>query len=730
MARVNTVQTNFTAGEISPRVLGRVDIAKYQNGADTMENAYVMVHGGAVRAPGTRYIADAKDHAKRARLLPFVFSVQTAYALEFSDFYMRVYKDRAQVTSGGPAYEIATPYAEADLSEINYVQAADTMFLVHPRHAVRRLTRFGDASWKLAAQRFTVEPHDEIGQKPATTCTLGATSGSGVSATAAAASFQPSDVGRPLSSGVGYATITGYTSSTVVTVTIIDAFASVNLASGAWTLEESPKAQLTPSGSITLGGTATLTLSAGGWRNDAQVADIGRYVHINGGVVEITSYSSATAVDGVVRRALTGTTAAPSDSWSLESKVWNATNGYPRAATLYEQRLVLAGTTAFPNTVWASSPRIYDDFCTGAADDDGLAFELVSDQQNPILQLAPLSHLVPLTFGNIFSMRGGVEKPLSPTNVRAKDEQGFGAANIRPVKVGNEALYVQRAGRRLRSLSYRVELDAYAAPDISILSEHITRSGIVDMAYVQEPESIIALVRDDGVLVFLTMNREQEVLAWVRGKMQGVYEAVCAIPYGDGDQLWCVVRREFNGSTFRYVEIIEFQREPDDNLQTDSCVVASGAASAVWSGFDHLIGQTIDIKGDGIVFPQVTVDGSGQVTLPREVTEIEGGLHYDTTIITLPPEVQLPEGAVLGRPVSINDVTVKLYRSIGCKIEGERLPFRRFGTGALDAAVQPFTGDKRVTTVGWERGRKLTIVQDQPLPLCVLAVAKKVTVGD
>lgn len=729
MARINTVQTNFTAGEVSPRVLGRVDIAKYQNGADTMENAYVMVHGGAVRAPGSRFIKSAKNAAKLARLLPFVYSATVAYVIEVGDQYMRFYKDRAQITSGGPAYEISTPYTEADLWELNYVQSANTMFIVHPRYAVRRLTRYDDASWKLAVHRYAVEPHDEIGQKPATILTLGAVSGTGISATGAAACFQPSDVGRPLSSGTGYARIVGYTSTTVVTVDIDDAFSGVALASGGWTLEESPKTTLTPSGTITLGGTATLTLAAAGWRNDAQVTDIGRYVHINGGVVEITGYTSTTVVTGIVRRALTGTTAAPADSWSLESKVWGASSGYPRAVTLCEQRLVLAGTTTYPNTVWASQPRIYDDFCLGAADDDGLAFELVSDQQNPILQLAPLAHLIPLTFGNIFSMRGGTEKPLTPTNVRAKDEQGFGAANVRPVKVGNEALYVQRAGRRIRSLSYRVELDAYPAPDISVLSEHITQSGIVDMAYVQEPESIVAMVRDDGALVFLTINRDQEVLAWTRRLTDGYYEAVCAIPYGDIDQLWGIVRREINGSTVRYVELVEFNREPDDNLQTDCCVVSTGAASATWAGFSHLERETVDVLGDGIVFPSVEVV-AGSITLPREVSSIEAGLHYTTTIVTLPPEMQLPEGAVLGRPVSISEVTVKLYRSIGCKIEGERLPFRRFGSSALDGALEPFTGDKRVTVTGWERGRKLTIVQDQPLPLCVLAVAKRISVGD
>jgi hypothetical protein len=228
MARAQHIQTNCTAGELSPRLLGRVDIARYGNALATCENAYPLVHGGANRTPGTRYIAETKTSAKKSRMVPFVFSLTQAYALEFGDLYMRVYKDLGQVLSGGLPYEIAMPYAEADLPEIDYAQSADTMFIFHPSKPTVKLSRSGHAAWKQGNFPFTVEAHDEVGITPNTICTLSAaTVGVGRVATATAATFLASDVGRQITSGDGVFTITGFTDTTHVTGDITVAFAGV-----------------------------------------------------------------------------------------------------------------------------------------------------------------------------------------------------------------------------------------------------------------------------------------------------------------------------------------------------------------------------------------------------------------------------------------------------------------------------------------------------------------------
>jgi hypothetical protein len=573
MARAQHIQTNCTAGELSPRLLGRVDIARYANALATCENAYPLVHGGANRTPGTRYIAETKTSAKKSRMVPFVFSLTQAYALEFGDLYMRVFKDLGQVLSGGFPYEIAMPYAEADLPEIDYAQSADTMFIFHPSKPTVKLSRSGHAAWKQGNFPFTVEAHDEVGITPNTICTLSAaTVGVGRVATATAAAFLASDVGRQITSGDGVFTITGFTDTTHVTGDITVAFAGVALAALAWTLTESPKTGLTPSATGPIGTQINLTLDANGWQNDAVRSCIGHYVHINGGVVEINGVTSAVIATGIVRSLLTAATKAGSEYWSEESKIWNATNGYPRTGTLFEQRLLLGGTTAYPNSVWGSKTGIYDDFTNGGADNDGFFFDIVSEQQNPIQYVRAIKQLIALGYGGEFSIRGGIEKPITPTNAQVKPESSYGVKRVRPVSIGNERLVIQRAGRKVRLVGYEPASDNYVAPDISILAEHITEGGIVDAAYSQEPDSVVGLVRADGQLVTLSINREQEVLGWGRKVTDGQFESICAIPYGDKDQFWCIVKRTINGVTKRYVEVMEFNSDITLNRQTDASI--------------------------------------------------------------------------------------------------------------------------------------------------------------
>jgi hypothetical protein len=70
--------------------------------------------------------------------------------------------------------------------------------------------------------------------------------------------FLPTDVGRRLISGAGQATVTGYTSATVITVTITLTFPGTALASGAWYLDVSPQAFAKPTAKDPVGATVSI----------------------------------------------------------------------------------------------------------------------------------------------------------------------------------------------------------------------------------------------------------------------------------------------------------------------------------------------------------------------------------------------------------------------------------------------------------------------------------------
>ncbi len=161
MARATLIQTNFTGGELSPRLDGRVDIAKYFNGCRRCENMIVLPHGGAGRRGGTRHIAPAVDDAVPSRLIPFRFSTTQAYVLEFGHQVIRVFTEGGIVeTAPGVPLEIASPYTSAEIDQLDFAQSADILYLAHENHAPRTLKRTSHIAWTLETITFTSPPAD------------------------------------------------------------------------------------------------------------------------------------------------------------------------------------------------------------------------------------------------------------------------------------------------------------------------------------------------------------------------------------------------------------------------------------------------------------------------------------------------------------------------------------------------------------------------------------------
>jgi hypothetical protein len=237
MARSAPAFSSFTAGEVSPRMEGRVTLDTYREGLADMTNLLVLPQGGVTRRPGTEYLGEIKNSAQAARLIPFQFKTTDTYILEFGDQTMRVFRSGLQVLdatdkvitgitqanpgvitsnshgfsdgdeifvdaivgmtelngrnyrvdnattntftltdlfgndidttsftaygSAGTAteiYNIATPYAVADLPALRFVQSADTMFIVHPSYAIRKLTRTADNNWTFSTASITGSP--------------------------------------------------------------------------------------------------------------------------------------------------------------------------------------------------------------------------------------------------------------------------------------------------------------------------------------------------------------------------------------------------------------------------------------------------------------------------------------------------------------------------------------------------------------------------------------------
>lgn len=740
MPRVTIYQTNFTAGEVSPKCYGRVDVTRYQNGAAAMPNCMVNIHGGAERRPGTAFVAEAKDSSKRARLVPYIFSTTQAYMLEFGHLYVRAYvQSGGQILVGGAPFEIATPYTEDMLADLDYTQGADTMFIFHQGVMIHTLQRITSDYWVLKTAPITVAPFDEVGHTFPTALTLSATAVGAATATAAAGAFLGGDVGRRIAHLSGTAVITGYTSVTEVSVSISTAFSTAVIPANAWELLDSPQVGITPSAKG-IGEFCTLSSGAviynpkypnpddpvptdpiGIWRAE----DVGKFVRINGGMVEITDFVDETMAYGVVKEELTSIVKAPANAWTLESSVWNSNAGYPGTGALYEQRLTVAGSPRYPQTVWGSRSGLFFDFTIGVNDDDAFSFSLPSTGQiNPIRRMVSAKALMPLTYGGEYTMSGGGDEPLTPTSVKAPCPSVYGCNKVKPLRVGNEVLFVQRSGRKVRSLAYRIESDTYNAPDLTVLAEHITASGLTDMAYQQEPRSMLWCVRADGKLATLTLDRDEGVIAWTPQSTDGLFESCASIPNVTGDEVWCIVQRTIDGQVKRYVERFE------SGYCTDCGIVGSDdTGKAVWAGIDHLEGKEVAVRADGVYMGTFTVAG-GEIQLPRNAFAVEIGLAFSNSITLLRPEIQAGDGTSQGNAQRVHEVSLLLADTVGAKINGDEIAFREFGEHLLDIPPETYSGFKRAGLTEWSRGdAQVTISQDEPYPFHLLAVVRKITVN-
>lgn len=493
-----------------------------------------------------------------------------------------------------------------------------------------------------------------------------------------------------------------------------------------WKLSGTPVATLTPSVVGPVGAIATLTLGAAGWRQED--VDLGKYVKVNSGIVKLTAFTSTTVVSGQVVKALSGTGAAAGGAWSAEVPSWSAAAGYPSAVCFFEQRLFLGGTTKQPTTVWGSSNGDYENFGAGTNDADSVAYPLASIKVNLVRWLLPTKALLGGTAGGEFSIVGGAGQTLTPTNVLAQSETTHGSSKVMPVRVGHLVLFVQAQGRKVREIIYDYKYESYLAPDLTRFADHIAQGGIVDMAYQEEPDSILWCVRADGVLLGLTYNREEEVYGWHRHVTDGFFESVAVIPdpANNRDQLWAVVRRTIGGATKRYVEVLD-----PDVVAADSFVRYQGAAATEITGLSHLEGKTVDVIADGFVVFGLAVAG-GKITLSTAASDVVVGLHYETTVEPQRPDFVDDRGnTTIGKKKQWSEAILRLYQTglSGVTVNGKTVPARA-GSDPLGSPPAPFTGDVATPVLGSTKDGLLTIKQTLPLPLTLLAITGTLDVGD
>ena len=777
MARSTVAFTNFTAGELSPRLDGRTDLGKYFNGSKTLENMVVHPHGGASRRPGTKFAHEVKSSAAKTRLIPFEFSTTQTYILELGNTYIRFYKDKGIITEANKTISAITKANPAVVTATSHGYSNGDHIIIS---SVVGMNQVNNRTFKVANQ--------------------------------ATNTFQLQDVDGNNINSSDYQT---YTSGGVAN--------KIYEIASPWATADIPTVKF------------------------AQSADVMYLVHPGYAIRKLTRSGHTN-----------WTLSTPSLSGTPSPTINNATDKYPSSVSFFEQRLVFAGSNDNPQTMWFSKSADLENFTTGPNDTDAMVYTIASNKVNAIRYISAQRSLIVGTVGGEFVVSAsGTTQPLTPTNVQIQKQSSYGSANIDAVQIENVTMFVQRAKRKLRELSYNLNIDQYQAQDMTLLAEHITEGGVLEMAYQQEPDSILWCVRNDGTLLGFTYARAEEVVGWHRHKLGGVFgevtitvsdygniatgttititksdgtsvtftseaaggsspsqtngwrpnesnnttadniytainahadftvanpaaavvtiketsksgndpitittsdttrlattdegnaivESVASIPTDTNeDELWMIVKRTINGTTRRYVEylnLFDYGTDQADASFVDSGLTYDGSSTTSITGLEHLEQESVTILAGGATHPVKSVSSGavmtgGSITLDRSASKAQIGLGYTSTLQTMRVEAPGNESTSQAKTKRINEVTLRLHETVGAEVGAnlsnmERIPFRS-SAALMDTAVPLFTGDKQIefrddfNTDGW-----IYVRQNQPLPLTLISIYPQITIND
>ena len=485
----------------------------------------------------------------------------------------------------------------------------------------------------------------------------------------------------------------------------------------AFTLSTSnPAASITPSD---VSGKVTITASAGVFNS----GHVGQYINAEPqGRAKIIQYNSSTSVNVVTEFPFFNTSAISSGNWELETgyeDVWSGSRGYPRTVTFHQGRLFFGGSKSRPSTIWGSKVGLYFDFeAVEGLDDDAVEATLDTNTFNAIVDIISGRDLQVFTTGGEFYVPQEGLTPITPSDFFLSSTSRNGCREgIRVKQLESGILFIQRQGKQLSEIAYSDTQLTYITSKISLLAGHLLKnpkSMDIRRAVATDENDLLFIVnQDDGTMAAFSLLRLQNVIAPSQFVTNGEYVDVGV----DITDIYTVVKRTDSGVTKYYTEVF------DDAVATD-CAVTGGAVASLDAS--HIGGQTVHVISDGLVEEDQTAD-SAVTFVNTPTTSCEVGMHFDVEVKTMPVDLKIQSGTRIGFKKRIVEVNALLFETQNLVINGNLVPIRTLGAGALDAEVPEFTGTKVLHGIlGYSNDGQITVTQNTPLKFTLLGLEYKV----
>jgi hypothetical protein len=740
MSLQRPIATSFNGGELSPRMGGRVDTAIYAVGLETAENFVPTVEGAIAKRPGFEYIRDAAETA--SWVSAFRFNLTQQYLIEWSEGKLRFYTNGERIeTAPNVPYEVVVPYSAAEAPFVSAFQSFDRLYLDHPDHPPAALTRTGASTFAYAATEMQNGPFADGNSDETVTVSASATTGI-VTLTASSAIFAAGHVGALFRlEALDFAAIKVWQVG-IAGVTIGKIYRNEGNVYTALTAGRT-------------GTAAPVHTSGTAWDgdDDAAATDVNakgpfgvqwEFRHDRFGMLRITAVApdglSATAT--VLRRLPDALISVP--SWRWAHALFSAEAGWPNVVLGIGSRLCHIRNFDLAASVVGDYQNHLTTTASGLTPAD-LAFRRPILTEDPVLWAASDRNRILAGTASREIAIGAINaaQAISGDNIEAVPQSYYGSERVFPLQIGTVGVFVQRAGRKLRQFEYDFARDRYAATNMTVWCRHITKGGIVQLAFQKEPEELMIGVRADGQAVVHPHAPEQEIKGFARYRHSdgagSILSATCiASADGKSDELWALVER--GGA--KSIERQAAWRDDDDPRETSFFVDSGVTAIATmgqthFSGLSHLAGEAVAVLADGGVVTGITVAGDGTFDLPASVVPadrpyiITVGLPYTATVVTLRPELRTELGTSQGVRQRLVRLALRLLGSAGLRIGalGGKLDqlVDRQGNDHMDAGVPLFFGDsERAVSGGWGIDGRATFISDVPLPAVVVAALPKV----
>jgi hypothetical protein len=724
-------QPSFAAGEISPSLYGRTDLAKYRAGAALMRNFFTQPYGGAATRPGTAIVGRCKQpYGTKPRNIDFQFNTLQTYILEFGNLYMRVIMNGGYVLEPSKAIVGVTNANPANFNIVAHGWSiGDQIFIAN----ALGMTRINSTPGYQYVVRSVPDANHvsffDLDGNVVDTLAFGVYTGSGTAAriftlvtpyvaadlpllkytqsadvmTLTHTSYAPRNLTRSSHYAWTLTTITfaaavQVPASIVATAVPVPGAPTLDFYYVATALTDAPNEESVPTATALISNVAlnqntgvnndiTLTVPASGPAPSRYNIYRSNPVATGSPAPTIFGYiGQTTNLRFVDQNIAPDFTQGP----PMHANPFAAGNN-PSCSTYNEGRQWFAAPLAFPETMYATQSDNYKnmDIHSPIQDDDAITVTLTSRQVNAIKHLVSTTVLIALTSGGAWQISAPNGGGITPTNIQAKPQSFNGCGDVPPLTIGPDILYVQARGSKVRDLAYNFYINLYAGNDLSVLASHLFFGyQIQEWCYCEEPYYLVNAVRDDGVLLCFTYLKEQDVYAWGHWDSMGnsgtdKFRSIASIPEGNENRAYAIIERTIpgvnGGAPVYYQEEIasrNFYVSGVADVRRAWCVDAGvqyvGTGQQVLTGMQHLEGATVSLLVNGSTqAPRVVTAGAITLDAPLETGQLATiGLAYTCELQTL--RIDVGEPSIQGKRKKISRVNLVVDATRGLQISPAR----------------------------------------------------------